>query len=113
MLHFMCDFGQKKLNIFPKYSETPVTRPIMGPMSDGHVRDDGRVSEVENLVVNFPPKNCVPRSADWRCNIKWRFYVCPLYFAVFAHEWLCINACMNKNIFSPCVLHKITPEYTC
>jgi hypothetical protein len=27
------------------YSRTPVTRPIMGPMSDGHV------SEVENLGV--------------------------------------------------------------
>jgi hypothetical protein len=29
------------------YSGTPVTRPIMGPLSDGHV------SEVEILGVNF------------------------------------------------------------
>jgi hypothetical protein len=35
------------------YSGTPVTRPTMGPMSGG------RVSEVENLGVNFLPKNCV------------------------------------------------------
>jgi hypothetical protein len=40
------------------YSGTPVTQPIMGPMLDGRVNRGGRVSEVENLGVNFPPKNC-------------------------------------------------------
>jgi hypothetical protein len=35
------------------YSGTPVTRPIMGPMSDCRVYWGGRVSEVENLWVNF------------------------------------------------------------
>jgi hypothetical protein len=31
-----------------------------------------------------------PWSADWQCNIKLGFYVWPLYFVVFAHEWLCM-----------------------
>jgi hypothetical protein len=131
---------------------------------------DGRVGEVENLGVNFPPKKlctvvslaCMhdwgdawslslqeqlllgknysdinimnrvmyfayyiywphlsdiqrqnwpwPRSADWRCNIKWSFSVWPLYFVVFAHEWLCMYEW--KHIFSPCFA--ITPNiYIC
>jgi hypothetical protein len=43
--------------------------------------------------------------------IKWGFYVWPLYFVVFAHEWLCF-ACTNKNIFFPRVLLNYTRTFT-
>jgi hypothetical protein len=88
------------------YSGTPVTRPThMGPRVGWSCYGGDRISEVENLGVNFPPKNCTVVSLA--CMHDWGMHE-ALFLTKTVTSWkkitLGANCCCGRYQLGPLVV---------